>query len=151
MNSRLLSGRYSMLADVYEQTNIIAESGQVTRSWNRENPIIVKNLTEGVLTDGVQGASVSEIWKEDYEPTEKVKMFISDSLIDPDPINPVVLTRRFRVSNIRDRATGKVLWLNDAGDPLEFNIQGIIPINDPFGKIVEYEVIMKSVISAARS
>lgn len=147
MQSRLLSGRYSMLADVYQQTTVITEAGQVSRHWDRDNPIVVQNLTEGVLTDGVQGAAVSEVWTENYEPQEKVKMFIADSLIDPDPINPVTITRRFRVSNIRDRATGKVLWLNDEGEPLEFNIQGIIPINDPFGKIVEYEIIMRGVIN----
>lgn len=146
MNSRLLSGRYSMLADVYEQKRTVTEAGQIQRIWDRENPIIVQNLTEGVLIKGVRGAAVGENWSKDYEPVERAKMFISNNVIDTDPINPVFLTRRFRVSNIRDRATGRVLWLNDHDNPLEFNIEGIIPINDPFGKIVEYEVLLRGVV-----
>lgn len=147
MNSRLLSGRYSMLADIYEQRKVISEAGQIQRVWDRQNPIVVKNLTEAVLTRGIRGATIGEAWSKDYDPEENVKMFIASTLIDPDPINPVILTRRFRVSNIRDRATNQILWLDDEGRPLEFNISGIAPINDPFGKIVEYEVLMKGVMS----
>lgn len=147
MNSRLLSGRYSMLADIYEQRQTVSEAGQIQRVWDRENPIILKNLTEGVLTRGVRGAAVSESWSKDYEAEERAKMFIASTLIDTDPINPVTLTRRFRVSNIRDRSTGQVLWLNDDNSALEFNIEGIIPINDPFGKIVEYEVLLRGVVT----
>lgn len=143
MNSRLLSGRYSMLADFFEQKTTITEAGQVQREWDKENPIVVKNLTEGVL----RGESIAESWGKDYEPEEVAKIFIASTLIDPDPINPVVLTRRFRVSNIRDRATNQVLWLDDNGEPLEFNIAGIVPINDPFGKIVEYEILIKGLMS----
>lgn len=151
MNNRLLSGRYSMLADIYEQKQVVSEAGQIKREWNKDNPIVVQNLTEGVLLKGVRGAAVSEQWNKDYEPQELVKMFISDVVIDPDPINPVTLTRRFRVSNIRDRATNKILWLDDFDKPLEFNIQGITPINDPFGRIVEYEIILQGVLSRARA
>lgn len=147
MNSRLLSGRYSMLADIYEQRQVVSEAGQIQRVWDKENPIVVKNLTEAVLTRGIRGAAIGEVWDKDYEPEEGAKMFIASTLIDPDPINPVVLTRRFRVSNIRDRATNQVLWLDDKGEPLEFNIAGIVPINDPFGKIVEYEILIKGLMS----
>lgn len=147
MNNRLLSGRYSMIADIFEQKQTISEAGQIQRDWDRQNPIVVQNLTEGVLIKGVQGAAVGENWGKDYIPTERAKMFIADTLVDKDPISPVRLTRRFRVSNIRDRATGQTLWFDDKGDPLEFNIEGIIPINDPFGKIVEYEILLRGLIS----
>lgn len=147
MNSRLLSGRYSMLADIYEQRQTFSEAGQIQRVWDRQNPIVVQNLTEGVLVRGVRGGAVGENWSKDYEPEERAKMFIATNVIDKDPINPIFLTRRFRVSNIRDRATGQVLWLNDDNSPLEFNIEGIIPINDPFGKIVEYEVLLRGVVT----
>ena len=147
MNSRLLSARYSMLADFYEQKRTVTEAGQVRRDWDRENPIIVQNLTEGVLIKGVRGAAITEEWSKDYEPQEKVKMFVASSVIDSDPISPVRMTRRFRVSNIRDRATNNVLWFNDNSEPLEFNIEGITPINDPFGKIVEYELLLRGIIT----
>jgi hypothetical protein len=147
MNSRLLSGRYSMLADVFEQKQTVTEAGQIRREWDRENPIVVKNLTEGVLTKGVRGAAISENWTNDYEPVERVKMFIASTIIDPDPIRPIRITRRFRVSNIRDRATNQILYFDDQERPLEFNIEGIIPINDPFGKIVEHEILMRGVLS----
>lgn len=147
MNSRLLSARYSMLADFYRQEKTVTEAGQVRRDWNRQSPIVVQNLTEGVLIKGVRGAAITEEWSKDYEPQERVKMFVASSVIDSDPISPVRMTRRFRVSNIRDRATNNILWFNDNGEPLEFNIEGITPINDPFGKIVEYELILRGIIT----
>lgn len=147
MNSRLLSGRYSMVADFYQQKKVVSEAGQIQRVWDKNNPIVVQNLTEAVLTRGIRGATIGEKWDNDYFPEDSAKMFIASTLIDPDPINPVTLTRRFRISNIRDRATNRLLWLDDEGGPLEFNISGIVPINDPFGKIVEYEILMKGILS----
>jgi hypothetical protein len=147
MNSRLLSARYSMVADFYEQRRTVTEAGQVRRDWDRANPLVVQNLTEGVLVRGVRGTPITEEWTKDYEPQERVKMFIASSVIDSDPISPVRLTRRFRVSNIRDRSTNNVLWFNDNGEPLEFNIEGITPINDPFGRIVEYELLLRGIVA----
>lgn len=147
MNSRLLSARYSMIADFYQQKRTVTEAGQVRRDWDRESPIVVKNLTEGVLVRGVRGTPITEEWNKDYEPQERVKMFVASSVIDSDIISPIRLTRRFRVSNIRDRATDNVLWFNDTGEPLEFNIEGITPINDPFGRIVEYELLLRGIVT----
>jgi hypothetical protein len=136
-----------MLADFYEQKRVVTEAGQVRRDWDRANPIVVKNLTEGVLIKGVRGQAISEEWTKDYEPQERVKMFIASTIIDSDPINPILATRRFRVSRIRDRATDTVLYLNDNGEPLEFNIEGLTPINDPFGRIVEYELVLRGIVT----
>ena len=147
MNSRLLSARYSMIADFYQQKRTVTEAGQVRRDWDRESPIVVKNLTEGVLVRGVRGTPITEEWNKDYEPQERVKMFVASSVIDSDIISPIRLTRRFRVSNIRDRATDNVLWFSDTGEPLEFNIEGITPINDPFGRIVEYELLLRGIVT----
>jgi hypothetical protein len=63
-----------------------------------------------------------------------------------DEFNPEIITRRFRVGNVRDRATGKTLWKNDRKTATEFNVLGITPINDPFGRIVEYEILKKEFV-----
>lgn len=154
----LLAARYSMLADFYQQQAIQDESGQITRDWNRQNPFVVRNLSQAILIKGARGDAMSESWSEVYEPYTNIKMFIAtnkldSSLLGPigsvnlgDEFNPEVITRRFRVGNIRDRATGQVLWLSDRNSPMEFNVLGVTPTTDPFGRVVEFELLLKEIV-----
>ena len=144
--NRLLAARYTMIADFYEQKVTRSEAGQVIREWDRENPYTIKNLTEAVLTEGFRSVSVSEVWSKDYEPQEYAKMYIANQAIENEFSSPVLLTRRFRVGNIRDRMSKKVIWMDDFLKPMEFNVLGVSPVNDPFGNIVEYELLLRSVI-----
>lgn len=132
-----------MLADIIPQTRTRTESGQVIREWNIENAYTVKNLTVGILGGGIRVVGSTEEWGEDYEDIEWAKMYISDQRIDADAQGEVFITRRFRVSNIRDQSTGRQLWVGDDQLPIEFNIMGITPIMDPFGRPVEYELLLK--------
>lgn len=145
--NRVLAARYTMIADFYEQKTTRSEAGQVVRNWDREHPYIVKNLTEAIIVTGYRSVGVTESWGKDYDPQEYAKMYVSSQVIDNDFGSPVVLTRRFRVGNIRDRMSGKVVWLDDLLKPTEFNILGVSPINDPFGNIVEYELLIRSVVN----
>lgn len=152
----LLSARYSMLADFYPPISVQSESGQITRSWDRENFFTVPNLTESILIKGTRGDAITEKWSTDYEPFTHAKMFLATNEFNSslfgysgmitDEFNPEIITRRFRVGNVRDRATGKILWKNDRKTATEFNVLGITPINDPFGRIVEYEILIKEVV-----
>lgn len=145
--SRMLSARYSMIADFYRPQNTRTEAGQISRGWDKEYPFTVKNLTEAVLVSGVTGVGMNEKWSVDYEPVEYAKMYVQSLKVGNDISDPVIINRRFRVSNIRDRMTQNIIWRDDTNIPTEFNILGISPINDPFGRIVEYEILMRAVIS----
>lgn len=141
--SCLISARYTMLADLADQTQTRNESGQVTREWDFENPYTIRNLTVGILGGGIRVVGSTETWGEDYEDIEWAKMYISSQNLEDDEDGEVFITRRFRVKNIRDRKTGRQLWVGDDGLPIEFNIMGITPIMDPFGTPVEYELLLK--------
>lgn len=143
MGRLTISSRYSMLADVYQQVNVRKESGQVIRDWDYDDPLVVRNLTVGILGGGIRVVGSTETWGEDYEPVEWAKMYISDQRLDDDEEGEVFLSRRFRVSNIRDERSGKKLWVGDDNENIMFNIMGIQPIMDPFGHPVEYEILLK--------
>jgi hypothetical protein len=149
--TRVLSARYTMLADFYRQSIRQTESGQVIRRWDREDPYIIQNLTEGILGGGIRVVGSTETWGSDYNPIEWAKMYISDQVVDDDERGPVTLNRRFRVSNIRDRVTGQPLWVDDDRKNIEFHVMGITPIQDPFGRNVEYEILLKGVVDDQRN
>jgi len=150
LRSRVLSARYTMLADFYRQSVTQTESGQIIRNWDREDPYIVQNLTEGILGGGIRVVGSTETWGQDYNPIEWAKMYISTQEVDDDEKGPVTLNRRFRVSNIRDRVTGERLWVDDDRREIEFHVMGITPIQDPFGRNVEYEILLKGVVDDQR-
>jgi len=130
-----------MLADFAEQTSSTNEAGQVKRSWDFENAISVQNLTKAITGGGIRVVGSTELWGEDYEDVEWAKMNIVSQTLPGGKL----LTRRWRVKNIRHRTTGKVLWIGDEGEPIEFNVMGITPIMDPFGRAAEYELLLKGV------
>lgn len=150
LRTRVLSARYTMLADFYRQNTRQTESGQIIREWDREDPYIVQNLTEGILGGGIRVVGSTETWGQDYNPIEWAKMYIADQVVDDDERGAVTLNRRFRVSNIRDRVSGERLWVDDERRNIEFHVMGITPIQDPFGRNVEYEILLKGVVDDQR-
>jgi hypothetical protein len=146
MKNRVLSARYTMLADFYRQETIRSNSGQIVRRWNKEDPYIIQNRTDGIIVRGFTSVASTEKWSKDYEPVEYAKMYVSTISIDDDEKGPVTINRTFRVSNIRDRVSGEILWLNETRDPIEFHVLGVTPIQDPFGRNVEYEILLKGVV-----
>lgn len=146
MANRVLSARYTMLADFYTQQTIRNNSGQIVRKWNKEDPYIIQNRTDGIIVRGFTSVASTEKWSKDYEPVEYAKMYVSTISIDDDEKGAVTINRTFRVSNIRDRISGEILWLNEERDPIEFHVLGVTPIQDPFGRNVEYEILLKGVV-----
>lgn len=146
-DSGLVGARYTMLAEFLHQiATRDPDSGQVTRRWTEpDDPeaLTVRNLTKGILGGGIRVVGSTETWGDDYEDIEWAKMNIEDQLIDSDGDGETFITRRFRVTNIRDQRTGKQLWVGDDGLPIVFNVMGITPIMDPFGRPVEYELLLK--------
>ena len=130
-----------MLADFVDQTTTTNAAGQTKRSWNFDDSIVVRNLTKAITGGGIRVVGSTELWGEDYEDVEWAKMNISDQVLPGGDL----VTRRWRVANIRDRQSGKILWIGDDGLPIEFNVMGITPIMDPFGRAAEYELLLKGV------
>lgn len=136
-----VSARYTMLADFVNQTQTTNDAGQTKRDWDFDNPIVVRNLTKAITGGGIRVVGSTEQWGDDYEGIEWAKMNVASQVL---PTGDTV-TKRWRVTNIRDRVSGRVLWLLDDGLPVEFNVMGINPVMDPFGRPVEYELLLKGV------
>lgn len=80
-----------------------------------------------------------ERWEEEYMPIDWIK-FQTD----------VELSKRYRLYNIRDKRTGRHLWEDNEGPreewrPMWFDIVGVMPIVDPFGRLLEYDSLAKKV------
>jgi hypothetical protein len=135
----VVSARYNMTAEFYPQTATQSESGQITRSWDYDNPLVIRNYTKGITGGGIRVVGSTETWGQDYEAVEWAKMFIATQSIDNNFLN-----RRWRVSKIKSIVNGNSLWLDDNGSDIEFNINGITPIDGGFG-IIEYELLLKGV------
>lgn len=141
MDCKMITARYTMLADFVDQSRTTNAAGQTKRSWNFNNSIVVRNLTKAITGGGIRVVGSTELWGEDYEDVEWAKMNIVSQTLP----GGALLTRRWRVNNIRNRTTGEVLWIGDGGAPIEFNVMGITPIIDPFGRAAEYELLLKGV------
>lgn len=138
--SGILSARYTMEADVFRQVQRREESGQIRVSWHRDtaHPTI-DLIARPILGGGIRVVGSMERWDEEYGPIDWIK-FQTD----------VELSKRYRLYNIRDKRTGRHLWEeNEAGKeeftPIWFDIVGIMPITDPFGRLLEYDSLATKV------
>ena len=93
-------------------------------------------IARGIVDGGIRVAGTTERFSEVYEGVDYVKISF--------PPN-VQLTRRDRVTNIRTQH-GVVLWKEEEradGAATVFNVVGVTPIIDPFGKHVENTALLE--------
>lgn len=125
--SCLIHARFNMSMDVMVQVSERdPQSGEIKRSWvpdaTRVNvPCHARSITGG----GIRVVGSTERWGASYDDVEVVKIQTSE------PIQ-----KRERVTNIRDR-NGNPAW------PDVFEVYGSMPIMDPFGHIVEYDLLVQ--------
>lgn len=133
----LIHAGYNMKADVYEQTGTQNQSGQVLRDWNYG--FTVSCIARAVLGGGIRVVGSTERWTDDYEPVDWMRMRTG-----------VRLNKRQRIKNIRSfnprSGEASLMWLDEHGNDIMFDVQGVNPINDPFGTVIEYEVLAKRVV-----
>lgn len=156
----LTSARFNMKADILRQGAEVAgvinptdqtgewvnqqdpESGTIRRKWQSyaqaDNPLTVENealttfrcVARGIIDGGIRVAGTTERWDELYQNVDYVKITFPAS---------TVINRRDRVTNIRD-SKGNIIWKEEEqpdAPPTIFNVSGITPILDPFGKHIE--------------
>ena len=107
-----------------------------TRQWSFEC------IARGVIQNGIRVVGTAERFstRGNIETVDYVTMKF--------PRN-VLLTRRDRVTNIRDKASGRLLWVEEEapgpdGKPKAtiFECNGVTPVIDPFGQHVENFVLL---------
>jgi hypothetical protein len=147
----LVDAEYTMLMDVmYEVTIRNRSTGQTTREWYKRGddeipeqakshpdwslPGSIRCFVRGILGGGIRVVgSTTLITREDFEEVDWAKARVLDKTI----------TKRHRVTNIRDEKTGEVLWINDKGEPLTFIVMGRQPVLEPFSRPEDYELLLK--------
>lgn len=107
-----------------------APSGNVA---SFETPCYVRAYT----ALGYRSSANREIWvQQDYQAIEAVQF---------DYPKGVLLNRQTLVTNIRGhRNLHDWLWLNeDTGQPVVWEVQGVSPVHDPFGKYIRNTTVLR--------
>ena len=160
----LLSARYVLKADILRQSgtgstvDISDEgywkkqqdplTGAFIRKWvplsDTANDIDVVSINcwvNGIIDGGIRVAGTTERFERDYKSIDYARMFFGTD---------IVLTQRDRVTNIRNAQTGQIIWLDEQLDKVDgafkatvFDVEGITPIINPFGRHIENYASLK--------
>jgi hypothetical protein len=132
----LVDAEYTMLCDVLVEKSVRnRQTGQIVRSWEPrpDNPT-VRCFVRGILGGGIRVVgSTTLITREDFEEVDWAKARVLDKTI----------TKRHRITNIRDEKSGEPLWIRDDGEPLVFIVMGRQPVLDPFSRFEDVELLLK--------
>lgn len=157
----LTSARFNMKADVLRQgaevsddpaTDEIEEgrwvsaqdpdSGEIIRVWQKnpeKDPTpdpdakaleSFKCIARGIVDGGIRVAGTTERFGEMYSNIDYIKITF--------PAH-VKISKRDRITNVRD-AAGNIIWREEevkGSPPTVFNVNGVTPILDPFGRHIE--------------
>lgn len=165
----LTGTRFTMEADVLKWTGIIDDgvvpdnpegtwityqdpvTGEVMNNWTpgisdddttlEDETLLVRAipcLARGIVDGGIRVAGTTERFGDTYENIDYVKLWVPARIL---------LTKRDRITNIREALTGKIVWLDEeyaAGSrPTVFNVNGVTPLFDAFNKHVESFVLLE--------
>lgn len=128
----------NMKCDVYIQQNSQTKSGTIARQWVYHITIPCK--IEPLKTGGALGRGDNKVF--DHGPDNSY-----DEIFQLKMKSPVPLSRRYRVSSIRDNRGGVVYKeLDRYGQPdMIFEVTSNHAELDPLGKISYYETTLKRV------
>lgn len=130
----LVKARYNMKADIYVQTTSRhPETRQVMREWDFYRTVLCQ--ARSIASEGIRTVGSTENFKNgQYEDDDYVRIRVS---------KPV--SKRDRVRNIRHKSKSTGQYLEDNGSQEEFEVIGVQPSVDPFGRVVEYELLLYKV------
>jgi hypothetical protein len=132
----LTSARYNLVVDIW--TNVIRQdpdSGEIRQTYE-ELKTGVKCQFHGVLEGGIRVAGTTERFGNIYENVDWAKMEFGPN----EPIN-----KRSQIRNVRD-LRGNIIWREEeyeGSPPTVFDVQGVTPIIDGFGRHVESVALLQ--------
>lgn len=122
-------------------------SGSIERVWKPAPPVpgkpgkpattkTIDCLVRGIVDGGIRVAGSTERFGDTYENIDYVKMWIPAR---------VKVTKSDRITNIRNKRGGDVIWLDEEYDngPTIFNVNGVTPLFDAFNRHVENFVLLE--------
>lgn len=131
----LTGANYNMTADIYVKsvTQSASGSGFLKGSWAKDHSITC--YATSIQTDAVSDSGSGKKFNAEYDEYDFIKIHTGERL-----------NKRQRVTNIR-AANGNAIWVDEerGGDPTIFEVQGVTALLDPFGEVIQYEVLAKRV------
>lgn len=95
-------------------------------------------LARGIVDGGIRVAGTTERFGDTYENIDYVKLWTPPK---------TKLSKRDRITNIRNKKNGQVLWLDEEGldpaKPTVFNVQSVTPLFDAFNAHVENYILLE--------
>lgn len=155
----ITSARYTMRATLIRPTGNIQtdpdtggtwveeqdpDTGEIIRIWkpvadnpstpdtNESNTLEIVCMARGIVDGGIRAAATTESFDDIYRNVDIINMWIPKKYR---------VTKRDRITNIRSK-DGTFLW-RDEEDEIDtpkatvFNVNGIIPVFDPFNKHID--------------
>lgn len=126
------------------------DSGAIVRVWlddpatqsvnEARAPLVVPDvplMARGVLTSGTQQVGSTERFSDVYENVDWVKAVFGKN---------TNITKRDQVTNIRTKKNNELIWKEEemtASPPTVFNVMGVIPVMDPFSRLLEHSVLLQ--------
>ncbi|WID10831.1 head-to-tail stopper [Streptomyces phage Mulchroom] len=119
--------KYELTMELYTEVSVQdPETGSIVKTWNYNNPQIVKCKAHSVRPWG----SVEDFGAT-YTDKEYLEIYCR---------TPVALAQR--VGRIRNRK-GLTLWKNDNGTATVFNVSGVSPSIAPNGRVTDYVLLLE--------
>lgn len=121
-------------------------TGALLRKWVPGTPAVgstpptsfrtFRCLARGIVDGGIRVAGTTERFGDTYENIDFVKMWV--------PSN-VLITKRDRITNIRNKKGGTVVWKDEESDDAAtiFNVNGVTPLFDAFNRHTENFVLLE--------
>lgn len=99
-------------------------------------PVTVDCVARGIVSGGIRASGTAENFGDTYENIDLVRLWTPAR---------VQITKRDRVTNIREKRGGRVVWLDEeSGDsPTVFNVNGVTPLFDAFNRHIENFVLLE--------
>lgn len=115
-------------------------TGEIVRVWvplvASDNPLTVVTINcmvRPIVDGGIRVAGTTERFGKEYENVDFVQMHF--------PTN-IIISKRDRITNIRDKKTKEILWKEEEMDKVGgdyratvFNVNGVNQMFDPFGRM----------------
>lgn len=128
MSGCIFSAKYTMSAEVYDETTNQDLSGQITRDWDYTTPSFNIVCDGRILTAAGSRVTFVEDWGPQYSNSRFVSITCGQKL-----------NNRQRLGNIKTPNA----YLLDQNTI--FDVLGVYPVIDPFGNVIEYTVLAAEV------
>lgn len=125
------------------------ETGDIIRVWvpatdDPSTPVDeatkyanVPCVIRGVVDGGIRVAGTTQRFSEIYENVDWARLWFPPFY---------VITKHDRITNIRDRSTGEIMWKEeeiDGSPATTFSVKGVTPTQGPFGRHIENVALLE--------